>query len=136
MDLLISNDLGEIEKVQQAFRDFAIGDNRITDQIVNQMGVVIDEVLSNIINHGYTDQLSHEIEVFIGINSGYLELIFKDDGISFNPLLVEQEALSNHEKETKIGGLGIQLMKRLVDDVEYNRIGTMNQLKIRKQLTH
>ena len=97
--------------------------------------MVLDEVLSNIINNGYSDGSRHEIEIHMSADNDYIHFIFQDDGIAFNPLLVERTKGTPVEEEAKIGGLGIQLMKRLVDDIEYQRNGSTNQLVVRKRLT-
>ena len=132
MDLTIRNTISEITRVQEAFSAFTSGLN--TDEaIIRKSCIVIDEVLSNIISHGYEDEEIHNIRVRAEVHGGLLHFHFIDDGIKFNPLLVDDSSAGNGSPG-HAGGLGIKLMKNLVDDIDYQRRDHENHLIIGIQL--
>lgn len=97
------------------------------------IAITLDEILSNIIHHGYEDDKSHSITVKIEIRNNTLFLIFEDDGIPFNPLLhhakVSTDVPLSHRK---IGGLGIYLVRQIMDSADYKRIDGKNILTLVK----
>lgn len=89
------------------------------------INVVIDELCSNIIDHAYeSDFKAFDIEYQVGEN--FVNLTFKDSGIPFDPTKFDS-AIDN----TKIGGLGIYLVKNLVDEIEYSRKDDKNILTVK-----
>ncbi len=128
MDLTIRNTISEITRVQETFSAFTSGLN--TDEaIIRKSCIVIDEVLSNIISHGYEDEEVHKIRVRAEVKGSLLHFHFIDDGIQFNPLLIDDSS-SGNGNPSHAGGLGIKLMKRLVDDIDYERRDHKNHLII------
>ena len=131
MRLVITNQLTEIPSVHNQFTKFAQNDG-INDSIINKICVVIDEVLTNIINYGYTQDRQSKITVLCGFEANILVLRFIDDGVQFNPLLVQHPEVVASQTEEREGGLGILLIKHLVDDIQYDRRKNENHLTIRK----
>ena len=131
MNITISNTISEIGLVIDNFADFAAPSISDIEQI-HKLSIVLDEVLSNIIAYGYQDGKTHQIQVSCEIEGARLTLRFKDDGIPFNPLSTDVPKASLAIDNPRIGGLGIKLMKNLVDDMEYQRDNDFNVLHITK----
>lgn len=132
MNLTIRNIISEISRVQDTFSAFAKG-LQADAAVIRKSCIVIDEVLSNIINHGFEDQREHQIKVSAEVIENVVRLRFVDDGVQFNPLLVEDPS-SGNGSPGQAGGLGIRLMKILVDDIKYDRRGQENHLTINIRL--
>jgi len=133
MQISINNSTSEISLVHKLFSEFA--KSMISDiSAIQKLSIVIDEVLTNIITHGYRDQDTHVIHISCQIQEGIISLSFEDDGIEFNPLLVEEQEVASELDTRSLGGLGIRLMKGLVDDISYQRQGKYNLLLIKKQV--
>src|SRR3546814_1814549 len=94
--------------------------------------VVFDDAVSNSINYGFDDQAEHEIEVRMTLSERRLRLEVIDDGIAFDPLRNEDPDVELDIDERKIGGLGIYLIKNIMDDVKYVREGNYNRLIMEK----
>jgi serine/threonine-protein kinase RsbW len=98
-----------------------------------QVEVAADEILTNIINYAYPEG-GGEIRVTCNIDpSGRLSVEIVDGGIPFNPLEAESPALPSRIEEQGIGGLGILLAKRLVDEIRYRRENNLNILTLHKK---
>jgi serine/threonine-protein kinase RsbW len=97
--------------------------------------IALDEMLSNIVDHGYAKpETGREIEVEFRLEHGVLELTIVDDAAAFDPLAVEEPDTSRPAEARPIGGLGIFLVRKLMDAVEYERRDGRNRLVCRKRV--
>jgi serine/threonine-protein kinase RsbW len=111
------------------------GEHRLPLETIQAAQVALDEILSNTVRSGYEPGTPPgEIEVRFGIRDGLLEILISDDARPFNPLEREDPDVSAPLEEKPIGGLGIYLVKRLMDVVEYERAGGRNRLRLGKRI--
>jgi anti-sigma regulatory factor (Ser/Thr protein kinase) len=103
-------------------------------ETVHDVGVVLDEVLSNIIAYGYGPEQAGEIVVRADIVDGRIVVEIEDGGQPFDPLSLPPPDLSAPLRERKVGGLGIHFIRHLMDEVAYARVGGTNRLRLSKQL--
>ncbi len=99
-----------------------------------EIPVVIEECLSNVIRHAFPADEPHEIVLHSGIVGGAFLAVIEDDGAPFDPLAKRKVILDSVLEEREIGGLGIHLVKRLSDSVDYERRNGKNLLRIKKFL--
>jgi serine/threonine-protein kinase RsbW len=93
-----------------------------------------DEAASNIIEHAYADSQSGTIEIACGMHGDALMIILHDHGKSFDPSSVAPPNLKASLSERQIGGLGIYLMRKLMDEVHYqSKPGGGNILTLTKR---
>ena len=78
-----------------------------------------DEAASNIIEHAYQGVTDGELEITCEMKSGLLTIVLHDNGKSFDPTTVRPPDLKADLSERQIGGLGIYLMRKLMDEVRY-----------------
>lgn len=98
--------------------------------------IVLDEILSNIVKYGYDDQATHEITVGFVIENGRIRFEIVDEGVPFDPTSAEPVVPATDDvDERRIGGLGISFVRHLVDDIEYERLGNRNRLRLTMQGT-
>jgi serine/threonine-protein kinase RsbW len=97
-----------------------------------EVNLALDELFTNIISYGFADQSEHTIRVCISADDNLLTVVLEDDGIPFNPVERGSPRLSCELEECKVGGLGIHLVKNLVDEVAYRRCGEKNVLTLKK----
>lgn len=133
VNAIVTNEPGNLARVPELVADFAAAHD-LSAKVVHDLNVVLDEVLSNIIRHGYSDDKRHEIELHLSVANGVLEVQIEDDGSPFNPLSVPVPNLSAPLSERPIGGLGIHLIRNFMSEVAYARVGERNQLVLRKIL--
>jgi sigma-B regulation protein RsbU (phosphoserine phosphatase) len=96
----------------------------------NQFNIAVDEIFSNLVNYSNCS----EIKVDIEISEELIKLVFKDNGKKFNPLEeVKEVNVNSSSEEREIGGLGVHIVKNIMDEVFYEYKSNMNQLTILKR---
>ena len=134
IEISLINQLAELERFKQAFNEFA-HKNDFPKSVGREMKVVFDELLGNIINYAYTDDQEHTIDVKAEFSGERLTVTIEDDGIPFNPLEKETPDTDLPLEERKIGGLGIHLVRNLMDKVSYQRRVDKNRLTLVKNIS-
>ncbi len=94
--------------------------------------LAMEELATNSINFGYTDNEEHLIQVEILIERNQLVIQYLDDGVFFNPLDVEEPDTSLPIEERPTGGLGILLLRKISDKMTYERVEEKNIVTICK----
>ena len=90
-----------------------------SDRDVYNIQLATDEAASNIIEHAYGGVSDGLLEISCGVNGSAITIVLVDHGESFDPSEVPAPDLKADLSERKIGGLGIFLMRKLMDDVQY-----------------
>lgn len=93
--------------------------------------VAIDEIVSNIVNYGYKDTVG-TVRVTVETEDNKATICFEDRGIPYNPLEKEDPDITLSAEERQIGGLGIFLVKKTMDDMFYEFSDGCNRLTIVK----
>ncbi len=105
---------------------------KFSDKIINSFKLVIDEACTNIIRHGYRDIKNGKITIRAIIRRRSLTMVIIDQGISFDPRQVSNPDLKKYVQIGKKGGLGIFMMRKLMDDIKYNVTSHGNELRLTK----
>ncbi len=116
----ITNDLVQIDRVNQAFNAFS-EENHISTSVRRKLNLVFDELLNNIISYAYDDDKEHHIGVEIELTHKKLIVSITDDGLPFNPFAGKTPDITIGLEDRKIGGLGIHLVRSLMDKARYQR---------------
>lgn len=96
--------------------------------------LAVEEVAGNAIKYGFPGGGDHEIRVRIAVERDYLRLDFTDDGIPFDPTAAPEADITLGVEERPIGGLGIFLVRKIMDSVEYRRENGRNRLIMIKNI--
>lgn len=121
----ITNNISEVQKIIQSFELFAQAESLPLD-IGMKMSIVFDEILANVVNYAYEDEEEHEIHVEFKKSGNKLILTIEDDGIPFNPFSKNPPDTKLNVEERAIGGLGIHIVKNLMDECHYHRVTGRN----------
>ena len=128
-ELIIEATLENMEAVQEF-----IGE-RVADcpmKVQNQIAIVVDEIFSNIANYAYNPKVGGaKVRVAVGED---ITIEFEDTGTAYDPLTAKTPDITLSEEEREIGGLGLFMVKKMMDSVEYRRDGHRNILTIKKKL--
>jgi serine/threonine-protein kinase RsbW len=107
----------------------------LDERAVYHCQMAVDETLTNVIEHGFSfEELGKEIEVICSVEDDRFLITIIDDGPVFNPLQHEAPDPSAPLDDREPGGWGIYFIRRLMDDVRYERIGDRNHLSLAKRL--
>jgi serine/threonine-protein kinase RsbW len=108
-------------------------ERRLAPEMVADMQVALDEVLTNIIKYAYTENAEHKIHICFRVLDNVLEAVIEDDGVPFDPLAIRAPEVSAALHERRLGGVGIHFVRNLMDEVVYARVGDRNRLVLRKR---
>jgi serine/threonine-protein kinase RsbW len=129
----LKNDLSELATLSANLD--RIGESLgIPRRILFEINLALDELFTNIISYGFSDQAEHLIRVSISTENNQLTIVLEDDGIPFNPFERPPVELPSSLSECRVGGLGIHLVKNLMDEVCYSRCGDKNMLTLKKTI--
>lgn len=104
-----------------------------SEKIIYAVQLAADEAASNIIEHAYAGESDASFEMSVEFSDDRLVLTFKDRGKSFDFSQVRKPDLKADLSERKIGGLGVYLMHKLMDEVSYRSTGNENVLTLMKR---
>jgi len=97
--------------------------------------LAVDEACSNIIEHAYQNDPTGIIECTCDLDKENLVIILRDHGCCFDPSIVPEPVLTGAINERQIGGLGLYLIRQLMDEVQYSTLGEAgNVLTLKKHL--
>jgi len=106
-------------------------DKNIVDKIV----LAVDEACTNIIKHAYNYDDSTDFVIRVLISKKEFKVLLIDHGKSFDPSQVADPDMPTYLKQRRVGGLGLHLMRHLMDNVEYHTLaGDGNQLILTKKI--
>lgn len=121
-----------IRQVADALDSFCSAE-RLPKDVAWRLRVAVDEVLANVVVHGKTGDGPPDIAVQFRRDGNVVEVTIADNGAEFNPLWAAAPDLTAPLDQRQPGGLGIFLMKNLVDDVLYSHT-THNVITLRKRI--
>ncbi len=133
LKLDVVNDLESIDAVNAAFNALA-ADCKIPDAARRTFNIAFDELINNIVSYGFEDSAEHRILVDVALADGVLEATVSDDGTPFDPFAMETPDIDADLDERRIGGLGVHLVRTMMDEVSYTRTNDRNVVVIRKFL--
>jgi len=133
LTLRVKNAFSEIPAANEAASRWLADRNAppAADYLAN---LAIEELITNCVKYGYDDANEHIIEIVLKLSPGELTLTVTDDGHAFNPLDLPEPDTNLLIEERVIGGLGIHLLKKMSDRMEYARNDGQNRLTLHKTL--
>lgn len=118
-------------------RDFVAAhaeDLGLSAKTISEIRLAVDEAYTNIIKHAYKNTPTEKVNIEIGSDEQQLWISLQDEGLSFDPSTYNEPDLMQRIKEKKRGGMGVYLIRKVMDQVHYNRKGQMNEIRMVKNL--
>ncbi len=131
--LRLHNRLLELDRVADAVEAFGEA-HGLSARLRFQIRLVLDELLTNIISYGYPEDGEHEITVAMGQDGPRLRFVLEDDARPFDPLTAKTPDTAADTDDRPIGGLGIHLVRTIMDRVAYERVDGTNRLILEKDI--
>src|SRR2546427_9045061 len=133
LSVVLVNQRSEIERLSAAVERFGEEHHLSADDIAG-VNLVLDEIVINIIAHGYDDEHEHQIHVSLALEGAILTIQVEDDGKPFNPLETPPPNLDLPIDDRPVGGLGIYIVRSTVNEIEHRREGGRNILTMKKTM--
>jgi serine/threonine-protein kinase RsbW len=127
----VKNDLSEVGRANDALRELWAR-CALPEGFEGPVTLCLEEVLSNVIRHGCLPGERCEIEVRYRTLDGGIEVEVRDNAPAFDPLSLPPPDLTAPLEQRKAGGLGVFLVRKMMDEVRYEYRNGRNQLLFRK----
>jgi len=131
--ITIKNEIGEIEKLAPFIEE--IGEELHLDlSLQMSLNMVLEEAVSNVILYAYPKEMSEIIDIQATSNDNLLIFTITDSGVEFDPTQTKDADITLSLEERPIGGLGIFIIKKIMNEVTYQRIEGNNVLTLKKYI--
>jgi anti-sigma regulatory factor (Ser/Thr protein kinase) len=134
LELILQNKREETQRLLPALEEFA-RQNHLAPTVLQAVDLALEEHVTNVMSYAYEDAAPHEIRIRLTLETQQLQIEVEDDGRPYDPLSRPPIDTSVPLEEKPVGGLGIHLIRSLMDEVEYRREGRKNILRMRKRVT-
>ncbi len=118
--ITISNDMVEVERTRD-FLEEVCNEYRIDRELFKMLNLAMEEWVANVISYAYEEGVKGDVELTTYMESGRLTITVKDRGTPFDPTKQNDVDVDAGLEDRKIGGLGIHLVRSIMDTVEYRR---------------
>ena len=126
-------DLREIERLNRLVRRFGKL-HEIPSRTLYALNLALDELVTNTILYGFEDVTGQELCVQMTVRGGELHGELVDEGREFNPMNFPPPNLDAPLRDRELGGLGLHLVRSLMDRLDYRREGSKNVLTLMKRI--
>ena len=131
--LKLRNDLAEITRLAGELEEFCER-NAVPAQALMALNLSLEEIVTNVISYAFDAGGEHTIGVELAIQGDSVHARVEDDGREYDPLQRADPDVDAPLDERGIGGLGVLLVRKLMDDVSYSRVDGKNVLTMRKRV--
>lgn len=131
--LVLINKIAEINKLAIFVEELGEELNLAPDLVFN-LNLVLEEAVSNVILYAYPKEEHQEIVLTAKMTDKNLIFVLTDSGKEFDPTQAPDADVTLSAEERQIGGLGIFLIRQIMNEVEYQRIEGKNVLTLGKQI--
>ncbi len=119
------NTYEELVRLSRASTNF-LEENGTPQSAIFATELTLEELITNSIKYGYDDDEEHEIDVLVKVEADAVTITLIDDGHEFDPFSAKGPDLTSSAEDREVGGLGIHLLKNLLDELRYERAGDRN----------
>ena len=132
-EICIKNQVGELERVNQFVEE--IGEELGLDmELQMNLNLVMEEMVSNVIFYAYPEGTEASIELTAESDGKELTFVLSDQGREFDPTLKEDADPDVNPMDRDIGGMGIFIVKNIMNKVTYQRLEGKNLLTMKKEI--
>ena len=131
--IILANDIKEVRKLNEFIDE--IGDEfSLSPELIFNFNLVLEEAVVNVINYAYPKDKHESFHLSAIVNEDSIVFVLTDTGIEFDPTLAPEADITLSAEERPIGGLGIFLIRQIMNEVKYERVDGKNILTLKKNL--
>ncbi|MBQ5583077.1 MAG: ATP-binding protein [Bacteroidales bacterium] len=131
--IILANDISEISRLYEFIEELG-SEFSLAPDIVFNLNLVLEEAVVNIINYAYPKEEHQSIYLSARLHEGSIILVLTDTGKEFDPTAAPEADVTLSADDRQIGGLGIFLIRQIMNEVRYERIEGKNVLTLEKKL--
>jgi sigma-B regulation protein RsbU (phosphoserine phosphatase) len=130
--IVLPNDVQEVPKLA-AFVDEVCEWMEFDPMLTMQLNLAIEEAVVNVMDYAYPPGTKGEVDIEVKADADKLMFTISDNGVAFDPTAKAEVDTTLSAEERQIGGLGIHLVRHIMDNVEYERKDGRNILRLSKK---
>ena len=131
--LILHNDIQQIPQLAE-FVETIAEEKQLDQSLAMSLNLALEEAVTNVILYAYPKGADGLVDVEAILKPHSLEFIITDSGVPFDPTAVPEADVTLSADERPIGGLGIYLVNKLMDELHYQRIDDKNVLSMKKNI--
>ncbi|MGX8682694.1 MAG: ATP-binding protein [Bacteroidales bacterium] len=132
-EIKIRNQIGELERVARFIEE--IGEEQGLDmELQMNLNLVMEEMVSNIIFYAYPEGSDATIDIVAECDGKELTFMLSDQGRAFDPTMKKDADINVNPAERDLGGMGIYIVKNIMNDLSYQRLQGKNLLTMTKKI--
>ena len=131
--IILANDISEIARLNEFVEEIG-NEFSLSPEVVFNLTLVLEEAVVNIINYAYPKEDHESIYLSAKLHNDSIMLVLTDTGKEFDPTMAPEADITLSADERPIGGLGIFLIRQIMNEVKYERIEGKNVLTLEKKL--
>lgn len=133
LTLALKNNIDEINRLHTFIEE--VGEAfELPMKVVLNLNLVLEEAVTNVIMYAYPQEQNEHIYLTAKKQDDRLVFVLTDSGIAFDPTQTPDADITLSAEERQIGGLGIFLIRKIMNEVKYERIDDKNVLTLEKEL--
>ena len=132
--IILANEISEIGRLADFIEDIG-NEFSLAPDVRFNLNLVLEEAVANIINYAYPKDEHESIYLSARMHVDSIVLVLTDTGKEFDPTMAPEVDVTLSAEERQIGGLGIFLIRQIMNEVRYERIDGKNVLTLEKKLT-
>lgn len=130
--LVLPNDIETIPQLNE-FIDLVAEEVGLDMSLTMSLNLAIEEAVVNVMDYAYSDGQKGSVDIEVTADQQWLTFVITDSGIAFDPTTKEDADTTLSAEDRPIGGLGIFLVRQLMDVIDYKREDNKNVLTLRKK---
>lgn len=129
----LNGDLAELQRLEAEIARFC-REHSLADDVAFDLNLVLEELFTNTLRHGGCEGLEDAVHIRLERDGGGVLVEFSDRGKAFDPVLAPAPDLESPLEDRRPGGLGVHLVRQIMSDLRYRRLGEWNRISMRKPI--
>ena len=130
----LKNNISELDKLGRKLTAFGNGIG-LSKKCIFQINLALDELFTNIVSYGFPDNGPQWISVTLSHDNSTICVRLEDTGMPFDPANAETPDPITEIEDCKVGGLGLHLVSKIMDEITYKRRDKKNIITLIKHIT-
>ena len=133
--IVVQNDVRQVKSLN-AFMKQVMERLGIDEKHAKQIRLAVEEAVVNVMDYAYPPEVSGDITVQVASDGQWLTFVITDSGVAFDPTEKERADITQSVEDRPVGGLGILLVRELMDSINYERTDCRNVLTLKKKIVN
>ena len=133
-ELKLKNQVGELERVNTFVAEIC-EELHLDAELQMNLNLVMEEMVSNVIFYAYPQGATADIELLAESDGKELTFVLSDQGVAFDPTQKEDADVDVNPADRELGGMGIYIVKNIMNQVTYQRLKGKNLLTMKKNIS-